>query len=132
MDTLKRQIISTAKAPAAIGPYAQANRIGDFVFTSGQIPLDPETGLIAGASIEEQTERVLENLNAVLAASGSNLDNVIKTTVFLADMNGFSKMNAVYARYFTGDKLPSRTTVEVSALPKGALFEIEAVALAAE
>ena len=127
-----RQTVSTEKAPAAIGPYAQANRVGDFIFTSGQILLDPTTGELIGASIEEQTERALENLKAVLEAAGAGTENVIKTTVFLTDMNDFAKMNEVYARYFTGDKLPSRTTVEVSALPKGALFEIEAVALAAE
>jgi len=134
-----RRVVNTEKAPAAIGPYAQANVInlpaqpnvsGSFVFTSGQIPLDPKTGELTGAGIEEQTERALENLKAVLEAAGTSLGNVVKTTVFLADMNDFAKMNAVYARYFTGDKLPSRTTVEVSALPKGALVEIEAIALA--
>jgi len=130
MDTIKRQIINTDKAPAAIGPYAQANRIGDFVFTSGQIPLDPGTGLIAGVSIEEQTERVLENLKAVLEAAGASLGSVIKTTVFLTDMADFAKINDVYARYFTGDKLPSRSAVQVCALPKGAMIEIEAIALA--
>ena len=127
-----RQIISTDKAPAAIGPYAQANRIGDFIFTSGQIPLDPKTGEIVGTNIEEQAERVLENLMAVLEAAGTGPENVIKTTVFLADMNDFLKMNEVYARYFKGEKLPSRSAVQVAALPKGALIEIEAVALAAE
>ena len=130
MDTIKRQIINTDKAPAAIGPYAQANRIGDFVFTSGQIPLDPGTGLIAGVSIEEQTERVLENLKAVLEAAGASLGSVIKTTVFLTDMADFAKINDVYARYFTGDMLPSRSAVQVCALPKGAMIEIEAIALA--
>ena len=132
MDTLntdKRQTIHTDKAPAAIGPYAQANRIGDVVFTSGQIPLDPVTGELTGTIIEEQTARALENLKAVLEAAGTDLDNVVKTTVYLADMNDFSMMNEVYARYFTGEKLPSRTTVQVAALPKGALVEIEAVAI---
>jgi len=127
---MKRQIISTDRAPAAIGPYAQANRVGGFVFTSGQIPLDPKTGELMGATIEEQTERALENLKAVLEAAGTGPENVIKTTVFLADINDFSKMNEVYARFFNGDKLPSRSAVQVAALPKGALVEIEAVALA--
>ena len=127
-----RQTIKTDKAPAAIGPYAQANRIGDLVFTSGQIPLDPETGELIGTTIEEQTGRALENLKAVLEAAGAAFDNVVKTTVFLADINDFAKMNEVYAGYFKGDKLPSRSAVQVAALPKGALIEIEAVALANE
>ena len=133
MDTLntkKRQTIHTDKAPAAIGPYAQANRIGDVVFTSGQIPLDPVTGELIGENIEEQTARAIENLKAVLEAAGTGLDNVVKTTVYLADMNDFSMMNVIYARYFTGEKLPSRSAVQAAALPKGALVEIEAVALA--
>jgi len=129
---MKRHIIDTVKAPAAIGPYVQANRIDGLVYTSGQIPLDPVSGKIVGENIEEQTERALENLKAVLEAAGTSLGNVVKTTVFLADMNDFVKMNEVYARFFTGDKLPSRSTVQVAALPKGALFEIEAIALAAE
>jgi len=129
---MNRHIIDTVRAPAAIGPYVQANCIDGLVFTSGQIPLDPISGKIVGENIEEQTERALENLKAVIEAAGTSLDNVVKTTVFLADMNDFAKMNEVYARYFTGDKLPSRSTVQVAALPKGALFEIEAVALAAE
>jgi 2-iminobutanoate/2-iminopropanoate deaminase len=124
-----RQIVLSDKAPKAIGPYAQANKAGGFVFTSGQIPLDPETGDIAGVTIEEQTERVLENLKAVLEAAGSEMSHVIKTTVFLADMNDFVKMNEVYARFFTGDILPSRSTVQVAELPKGALIEIEATAV---
>ena len=128
---MNRTIISTDKAPAAIGPYAQANRIGDLIFTSGQIPLDPATGELTGETIEDQTVRVLENLTAVLEAAGTSPDNVIKTTVFLKDINDFAKMNEVYARYFKGDKLPSRSAVQVAALPKGAMVEIEAVALAA-
>jgi len=127
---VNRTIISTDKAPAAIGPYAQANRIGDFVFTSGQIPLDPATGELTGETIEDQTVRVLENLTAVLEAAGTSPDNVIKTTVFLKDINDFAKMNEVYARYFKGDKLPSRSAVQVAALPKGAMVEIEAIAIA--
>ena len=129
---MTRHTVSTDKAPAAIGPYAQANRADGLVFTSGQIPLDPETGELTGTTIEEQTGRVLENLKAILEAAGTGMGNVVKTTVFLADMSDFAKMNEVYSSYFTGETLPSRTTVEVSALPKGALVEIEAVALAAE
>ena len=126
--TTKRLTVNTEKAPKAIGPYAQANITGGFVFTSGQIPLDPETDTLSGSGITEQTERVLENLKAVLKAAGTDLGRVIKTTVFLADMNDFAKMNEVYALYFAGVALPSRTTVQVAALPKGALVEIEAVA----
>ena len=129
---MSRHTISTDKAPAAIGPYAQANMAGDLIFTSGQIPLDPKAGELTGETIEEQTGRVLENLKAILEAAGTSMENVVKTTVFLADMSDFAKMNEVYARYFTGEMLPSRSTIEVAALPKGALVEIEAVALAAE
>ena len=125
----RRQIVQTEKAPKAIGPYAQANIAGGFVFTSGQIPLDPETGELVGKDITGQTERALENLNAVLAAAGSDLSRVVKTTVFLADMNDFLEMNEVYTLYFTGDELPSRSCVQVAALPKGALVEIEAIAI---
>ena len=127
-----RRTISTDKAPAAIGPYAQANRAGDFIFTSGQVALDPDTGALLGTTIEEQTAQALENLKAILEAAGTSMDNVIKATVFLTDINDFAKMNEVYARYFTGDKLPSRSAVQVAALPKGAIVEIEAVAIAAE
>ena len=129
---MTRHTVSTDKAPAAIGPYAQANRAGSLVFTSGQIPLDPETGELTGTTIEEQTVRALENLKAILEAAGTSMDSVVKTTVFLADMSDFAKMNEIYSSYFTGEMLPSRTTVEVSALPRKALVEIEAVALAAE
>jgi len=125
-----RKTVQTDKAPAAIGPYAQANLAGGFVFTSGQIPLDPETGALVTGPVEDQTERALENLKAVLEAAGSGLDRVVKTTVFLADMGDFAKMNEVYARYFGGEMLPSRSAVQVAALPKGALVEIEAIALA--
>ena len=125
---MNRNTVSTDKAPAAIGPYAQANRIGDFIFTSGQIPLDPETGGLVPGPVEAQAERALENLKAVLEAAGADLSRVVKTTVFLADMGDFAKMNEVYARYFNGDMLPSRSAVQVAALPKGALVEIEAVA----
>jgi len=123
-----RKTVHTEKAPKAIGPYAQANITGGFVFTSGQIPLDPDTGVLLGSNISEQTERALENLKAVLEAAGTDLSRVIKTTVFLLDMNDFAKMNEVYALYFTGAELPSRSCVQVAALPKGALVEIEAIA----
>jgi 2-iminobutanoate/2-iminopropanoate deaminase len=125
---MDRQTISTDQAPAAIGPYAQANRIGELLFTSGQIPLDPQTGEIAGQTIEAQTERALENLKAVIEAGGGVLSDVIKTTVFLKNIDDFAKMNEVYARYFSGEFLPSRSAVAVAALPKGALVEIEAIA----
>lgn len=126
---MERIIIATDKAPAAIGPYSQANKIGNFIYTSGQIPLDVSTGEIVGETIAEQTTRVIENLREVLEAGGSGLDRVIKTTVFLADINDFAEMNKVYADFFTGDLLPSRSAVGVSGLPKGALVEIEAVAV---
>ncbi|MCL1896789.1 MAG: RidA family protein [Clostridiales bacterium] len=129
MTTENRETVATDKAPAAIGPYAQANKLGGFVFTSGQIPLDPETGELVPGAIEVQTERALENLKAVLEAADTNLSRVVKTTVFLADIGDFAKMNEVYARYFTGAMLPSRSAVQVAALPKGALVEIEAIAL---
>lgn len=125
---MEKKTISTEKAPAAIGPYAQANRVGDFLFTSGQIPLNPETGEMAAPTIEAQTEQVLNNVKAVLEAGGSSLDHVIKTTVFLKDMKDFAKMNEIYSKYFTGDLLPSRSAVAVSELPKGALVEIEVIA----
>jgi len=129
LNSETRQTIVTNDAPAAIGPYAQANRVGGFIFTSGQIPLDPETGILVSGAIEEQTARSLENLKAILEAAGSGLDNVVKTTVFLTDIGDFAKMNEVYAQYFKGESLPSRSAVQVGALPKGALVEIEAVAL---
>ena len=128
MTAERRETISTDRAPAAIGPYAQANRLGGFVFTSGQIPLDPATGELIQGPIEAQTERALENLKAVLEAAGTDLDRVVKTTVFLADIGDFAKMNDVYARHFTGAMLPSRSAVQAAALPKGALVEIEAIA----
>lgn len=123
-----RKTVSTDKAPAAIGPYAQANILGNLVFTSGQIPLDPATGQIAGTTIEEQTHRVFQNIKAILEAAGSSLDKVLKTTVFIKDMNDFGKMNDVYAEYFTEGALPSRSAVEVARLPKDVLVEIETIA----
>ena len=129
---MEKLTITTDKAPAAIGPYAQANRVGNLVFTSGQIPLDPVSGEMVGITVSAQTEQVLKNLMAVLGAGGCSLDEVIKTTVFLTDIADFPQMNEVYARYFTGDRLPSRSAIAVDALPKGALVEIEAIALVAE
>ena len=118
--------ISTNKAPAAIGPYSQATVVGELVFTSGQIALDPETGNLTGNGIKEQTERVCKNLEAVLIASGSSLPSVIKTTCFLSDMADFAEFNEIYAKYFT--EKPSRSCVAVKDLPKGALVEIEVIA----
>jgi len=122
--------ISTTDAPAAIGPYSQAVRVGDMLFTSGQIPIDPATGNLVPGGIVEQTTRVLENLKAVLAAAGIDMIHVVKTTVFLKDMKDFAAMNEIYARYFApaGIVPPARSTVQVAALPKDALVEIECIA----
>jgi 2-iminobutanoate/2-iminopropanoate deaminase len=125
---MERIPINTEKAPAAIGPYNQAIRCERFVFTSGQIPLDPDTGEIVGKDIQEQTHRVMQNLQAVLSSAGSSLNNIVKTTVFLANMNDFQGMNAVYASYFSG-AAPARSAVAVAELPRKALVEIECVAL---
>jgi 2-iminobutanoate/2-iminopropanoate deaminase len=121
-----RKIISTNHAPAAIGPYSQAVVSPPFVYTSGQIPLDPSTGALVPGGIEAETDQVLKNLKAVLEAAGSSLSRVIKTTVFLRDMNEFAAMNTIYARYFSSEP-PARSTVQ-AVLPKGASVEIEAVA----
>ena len=118
--------VSTTTAPAAIGPYSQAIKVGEFLFTSGQIPLDPATGTMVGENITEQTERVMQNLGAVLSAAGSDYTKAIKTTCFLADMNDFAAFNAVYAKYFT--TCPARSCVAVKTLPKGALVEVEVIA----
>ena len=122
--------ISTPNAPAAIGPYSQAVRVGDFLYTSGQVGIDPATGQIVPGGIAEQTTRVLENLKAVLTAGGSSLENVVKTVVYLKDMNDFAAMNALYEKYLApaGVVAPARSTVEVARLPKDALVEIDAVA----
>ena len=125
---MERITVRTGKAPAAIGPYAQANIAGGFIFTSGQIPLDPASGEMVGTTIEEQAPRAFENLRAVLEAGGASLGDVVKTTVYLKDMGHFSKVNEIYAGYFGGAMLPSRSAVEVSRLPKDALIEIEAIA----
>jgi 2-iminobutanoate/2-iminopropanoate deaminase len=118
--------IQTKAAPAAIGPYSQGFSLGNLVFTSGQIPLSPETGEMAGKTVTEQTEQVIRNLQAVLEAGGSSLSRVVKTTCFLADMGDFTAFNEVYAKYFPGK--PARSTVAVRQLPKNALVEIEAIA----
>lgn len=123
--------VQTDKAPSAIGPYSQAIRANGFVYASGQIPIDPQTGEFVPGGIQEQTEQVLKNLSEVLKAAGSGLDKVVKTTVFLADMKEFTLMNEVYAKFFT-DKPPARATVAAAGLPRGARVEIEAVALASE
>ena len=123
--------ISTAHAPAAIGPYSQAIRTGRFIYTSGQIPLDPATGEIVGADVQSQTHRVLQNLQAVLEGAGASLKSVVKTTVFLIPMSDFQAMNEVYTSYF-GSVAPARSTVAVAELPRQALVEIECVALVEE
>ena len=124
-----REIISTDKAPGAIGPYSQAIKTGGMVFCSGQIPIDPATGEFVSNDVVEQTEQVLKNLTAVLEAAGTNLGNVVKTTVFLADMGDFAAMNEVYGRYFDENK-PARATVQAARLPKDARVEIECIATA--
>lgn len=125
---MKKTTINTPKAPAAIGPYEQAVRAGPYLYTSGQIPLDPASGVLLSGEIEEATERAILNLKEILEAGGASLENVAKTTVFLADMKLFPRMNAVYEKYFGASK-PARSCVEVSSLPKGAMVEIEAVAV---
>ncbi|HAX25029.1 MAG TPA: RidA family protein [Thermomicrobiales bacterium] len=120
-------IVATDKAPGAIGPYSQAVKTGNYVFTAGQIPLDPATGKLVDGEIEAQTERVMENLKAVLAAAGSSLDRVVKTTCFLANLDDFAAFNGIYAHHF-GDAKPARSTVQVARLPAGALVEVECVA----
>lgn len=124
---MSKEVISTANAPAAIGPYSQAICWWNLVFVSGQIPIDPATGMVVPGDIAIQTERVLKNLAAILEAADSNLSMVLKTTVFLKDMNEFGKMNEVYARFFP-DRSPARATVEVSRLPRDVRVEIEVVA----
>jgi 2-iminobutanoate/2-iminopropanoate deaminase len=125
---MKREIVHTDKAPKAIGPYSQAIRTETMIYTAGQTGLDPATGELIGSTVEEQTRQVLVNLQNVIEAAGSTLGNVVKTTVFLKDMNDFSKMNAIYTEFF-GQNPPARSTVAVAGLPKGGLVEIEAVVL---
>ncbi|MBW1721168.1 MAG: RidA family protein [Deltaproteobacteria bacterium] len=128
---MKKEIIHTDRAPAAVGPYSQAVRAGNLLFVSGQIPLDPETGEMVDGDIREQTRQALENLRAVLDAGGSGLDRVIKSTVFILRMEEFSLVNEVYGEFFPVDP-PARACIEVSALPKGARVEVEAVALCSD
>jgi 2-iminobutanoate/2-iminopropanoate deaminase len=125
-----KKAVSTKSAPAAIGPYSQAVRVGDFLYTSGQVGLDPATGALVDGGIDAQTTRVLENLKAVLEAAGTDLIHVIKTTVFLKNMSDFAAMNAIYAKFLAPDGVvaPARSTVEVARLPKDALVEIEVIA----
>jgi 2-iminobutanoate/2-iminopropanoate deaminase len=123
-----KEIIATERAPQAIGPYSQAVRAGNLIFASGQIPIDPATGEFVPGGIEEQTEQVLKNLTAVFAAAGVQMSQIVKTTVFLADMNDFSAMNGVYGRYFS-EKPPARATVQAGRLPKDARVEIDAIAV---
>jgi len=128
MPQLTAREVRTDQAPGAIGPYSQAVVLGGLVFASGQIPLDPATGALVPGDVEAQTERVLANLGAVLAAAGSGLERVLKTTVYLADLEHFARMNAVYARHFTGYPRPARSTLQVAKLPLGALVEIDVIA----
>jgi len=124
-----REIVATKKAPAAVGPYAQANIVGDFIFTSGQIPLVPETGELAAGGIEEQTKQVFANIKAVLEEAGSGLDKIVKTTCFMTNLADFGVMNEIYATYFPSGVYPSRSAFQVGALPKGAMIEIETIAM---
>lgn len=126
MKQSMKEIISTENAPGAIGPYSQAVKVGGLVFCSGQIPIDPATGEFVSENVVEQTVQVIKNIRAVLEAAGTSLDNVVKTTVFLADMNDFVAMNEVYAEYFT--EKPARATVQAARLPRDARVEIEVIA----
>jgi 2-iminobutanoate/2-iminopropanoate deaminase len=128
---MEKQKVASAKAPAAIGPYSQGVKVGELLFTSGMVALDPQTGGVVGDEIEQQTERTIANLRAVLEAAGSSLAKVVKTTVYLKDMHDFGAMNAVYAKHLAveGAIAPARSTVEVARLPKDVLVEIDAIAL---
>lgn len=126
---MKKEIIKTEKAPLAAGPYSQAVKYGNMIFASGTIGIDPVTGEFAAGGVQAQARQCLENVKAVLEASGSSLENVLKATVFIKDMNDFSRINEVYAQYFS-DKQPGRSCVEVARLPKDALIEIEVIAFA--
>jgi len=124
-----KEIVTTENAPGAIGPYSQAIKVNGLVFCSGQIPIDPGTGEFVAGGVSEQTEQVLKNLSAVLEAAGTSIENVIKTTVFLADINDFAAMNEVYGRFFDKNK-PARATVQAARLPRDARVEIECIAIA--
>ena len=123
-----KEIVATEQAPRAIGPYSQAVRSGNFLFASGQIPIDPATGEFVAGGITEQTEQVMRNVSAILEAAGAGLQQVVKTTVFLADMDDFTAMNEVYGRFF-GENPPARATVQAARLPRDARVEIEAIAI---
>ena len=125
---MSKRIIKTDQAPAAIGPYSQAVRVGDLLYTSGQIALDPQSGNFLSGEIEEETEQTIQNISAILQADGLSLDNVVKTTVYLSDLGHFARMNQVYEKYFSKNK-PARACVQVAALPKGAKVEIDAIAI---
>ena len=122
-----KKVISTPKAPAAIGPYSQAIEINNMIFTSGIIPINPANGTLVDGSVEEQTKQVFDNMKGLLEDAGTSLDKVIKTTVFIKNMNDYSRVNEVYASYFDGD-YPARSCVEVARLPKDVLIEVEAIA----
>ena len=124
-----KKIIATTNAPAAIGPYSQAIDCGSFIVTSGQIPIDPATGNLVEGDVAAQTRQSLTNVKAIVEAAGLTMDNVVKTTVFLQNMSDFAAMNAVYAEFFTEGQYPARSAVEVGALPKGALVEIETICI---
>jgi 2-iminobutanoate/2-iminopropanoate deaminase len=128
---MEKQIVATDEAPAAVGPYSQAVRVGDFIFTAGQLGIVPETKQFVGPDIEAQTRQALENISAVLEAAGSCLKHAVKNTVFLADMGEFARMNAVYAEFFP-ENPPARSAVQVAALPLGGRVEIESVAMACD
>jgi len=128
---MEKMILKSDKAPKALGPYSVGNRIGNLVFAAGQLGLDPNTGELAPGGVEAETRQALTNLKNILEESGSSLDNVVKTTVFLRDMGDFTKMNGIYAQFFTID-FPARSTVQVAALPRNAAVEIELIAFVAE
>jgi 2-iminobutanoate/2-iminopropanoate deaminase len=128
---MMKKIISTSEAPAALGPYSQAVRVGSTIYCAGQIPLDPKTGQIVTGGIEVQTRRVMDNVTAILRAEGLTCENIVKTTIFLADLGDFQTVNEVYGSYFK-QAPPARSTVQVAALPKGAGVEIEAIAIAGD
>ncbi|MCW5907798.1 MAG: RidA family protein [Chitinophagales bacterium] len=125
---MSKQIVNTPNAPAAIGPYSQAVKCGNFLFVSGQIPIDPATGTLINGSIEDETHRVMKNLNAILEEAGSGFVNVLKATIFIKNMNDFARINEVYASYFSGN-YPARETVEVARLPKNVNVEISVIAV---
>ncbi|MCH7587499.1 MAG: reactive intermediate/imine deaminase [Chloroflexi bacterium] len=131
MKNRKREVIAPANAPAAIGPYSPAIRIADLIYTSGSLGMDPQSGELVPGGIEQETRQALLNINTILEAGGSSLGQIVKTTVFLQNLEEFPQMNAVYAGFFN-DRPPARTTVEVAALPKGAAIEIEAVAIVSD